>query len=82
MKKIRLTGSAAGPKGSWNVGDTMTVGRDITEEEAGYLVATQQATWDGPPVLREEVVETAEAAPAPETTAKATRKPRRRKAKK
>lgn len=72
--KIRLRGRASGPNGCWAVGDIMTVGVDLTQESAEHLIATGQADLVSGPVL----VETAEAAPAPETAASTgRRKPRR-----
>lgn len=74
---IRIFGRASGPNGSWPAGGIMVVGRDITQESAEHLVSSKQAEWVE--VERVEEVETTEAPEAPENTAKATRKPRRRK---
>lgn len=77
--KIKLLGRASGPHGCWAAGDEMTVGKDITKESADHLVASRQATWVEEAPVRVEEVETAEAQPAPENTAKAPAKRRPRK---
>jgi hypothetical protein len=82
MKSIKIFGRASGPNGTWPAGGIMVVGKDLTEESAQHLVDSGQAEWLDAPLVREEEVETTEAAPAPEAAVKAPRKPRRRKAKK
>lgn len=75
--KIKLNTCMAGPSGSFDIGDTLSVPRDIDQATANALLSSGQAKRVG----GEPVVETAEAPPAPENAATAVKKPSPRKRK-